>query len=147
VTGWLLDTNVISEWRKQKPDRRVIALVEAEQRSDLYTSVVCFAELKKGASAVADLVAGREIARWLEEALRPYFGDRCLGLDEETVLTALAMIDAAKRQRIGPSVPDLLIAATAARHRLTVVTRNVKDFHPLRVPVLNPFTAERFNGA
>ena len=96
---------------------------------------------------VPDLAAGREIARWIEEALRTYFGERCLGLDEDTVATALAMIDAARRERIGPSVPDLLIAATAARHRLAVVTRNVKDFRPLRVPVLNPFTGERFYGA
>jgi toxin FitB len=147
VTGWLLDTNVMSEWRKPKPERRVVDFLVQQPRALLYTSIVCFAEIRKGIDATDDAALRHALADWLDGSLRPYFGDKSLDLSEDVVLAAIGLVDESARRRKNLSLVDVWIAATAKVHHLTVVTRNTKDMANASIPVLNPWTGERFNGA
>lgn len=146
MTGWLLDTNVISEWRKPRPEPRVIDFLSQQDRTALLTSVICIAEIRKGLEDASDRIVAHSILRWLDEILRPFFGDRLLQLSEDLTLEALRFADDCERRRQRISVADVWIAATACVHGLTVVTRNTKDLVRTGVPVLNPWTGERFNG-
>ena len=101
----------------------------------MYISVVTVAEIERG---IAQQVArnpnfARDLAAWLERALAG-FADRLLGVDVPTA-RRWGRLSA----RLGHNGADLLIAATALEHGLTVVTRNVRHFEPSGVPVLNPF--------
>jgi toxin FitB len=147
MTGWLLDTNVISEWRKPKPDRHVVDFLAQQPRSKLFTSSVCFAEIRKGIEMAKDTKAKKLLAVWLEKTPRPYFGEKILALSEDVVLAAITLVDEIGLKRQNASLVDVWIAATAKHHDLTVVTRNTKDLVKTGVPVLNPWTGERFNSA
>lgn len=147
MTGWLLDTNVISEWRKPKPDRNVVDFLAQQPRSKLFTSTVCFAEIRKGIEMAKDAKAKKFLAVWLEETLRPYFGEKILALSEDVVLAAITIVDEIGLRRKNASLVDVWIAATATHHDLTVVTRNTKDLVKTGVSVFNPWTGERHNGA
>jgi predicted nucleic acid-binding protein len=147
VSGWLLDTNVISEWRKPRQNPNVAAFISEQPSISLYTSIVCLAEIRKGAEDAISAAESKIISRWLQQTLRPYFGERALGVDEEIVYRALRIVDAGNRKRQSLSIADAWIAATAQAHGLIIVSRNTKDFVRTAVPVLNPWTGERFNGA
>lgn len=147
MKGWLIDTNVVSEWRKPKPDRRITDFLAQQKRRTIWTSIVCIAEIRKGVEEAADQVVGTMIAQWLENILRPFFESRILGLSEDELLEALKIADQCERKRKRVTAADVWIAATARCNDLIVVTRNVRDFDPTGVPVLNPCTGERFNGA
>ena len=147
MTGWLLDTNVISEWRKPKPDRNVVDFLAQQPRSKLFTSAVCFAEIRKGIEMAKDLKAKKLLTVWLEETLRSYFGEKILALSEDVVLAAITLVDEIGLRRKDASLVDVWIAATATHHDLTVVTRNTKDLVKTGVSVFNPWTGERHNGA
>lgn len=145
MKGWLLDTNVISEWRKPRPDRRVVEFLSGELRSSLYTSIVCLAEIRKGIEDAPQASTRKALVSWLEQALRPYFGRNALDVTEDIVLTAMRMIDQLQKKRRAVSLVDIWIAATARHRQLCVVTRNTTDLVATGVPVLNPWTGERFN--
>ena len=81
----------------------------------------------------------------LETAVRPFFEGRIIQIDEEILVTWRMMIGDAQKRRIRFPVPNSLIAAAAFARGLTVVTRNVRDFVPLGVPVFNPWTGQSFN--
>ena len=147
MTGWLIDTNVISEWRKRRPERRVVDFLSQQERIALHTCVIYLAEIRIGAAGASDQALARSIPQWLDETLRPYFGGRILSLSEDVTVKALRIADECDRKRQRISVADVWIAAAAHVHGLTVVTRNLKDFVRTGVPVFNPWTAERFNGA
>ncbi len=147
MKGWLLDTNVISEWRKPKPSPKVIAFLEAQPRSKLFTSTVCFAELRRGAGMSKDHGSRLKLESWIEVELRNYFQGKTLDMSEDTLILALDIVDKANAARKPVSQVDAWIAATALYHNLCVVTRDVKDLINSGVPVLNPWTSERFNGA
>jgi toxin FitB len=147
MMGWLLDTNVISEWRKPKPDRHVVDFLAQQPRSKLFTSTVCFAEIRKGIEMAVNSEIRQSLTGWLEKTLRPYFGEKILDLSEDVVLTAITLVDEIDARRKNASLVDVWIAATAKHHGLTVVTRNAKDLIKTGVPIFNPWTGERFNGA
>lgn len=147
MKGWLLDTNVISEWRKPRPDRRVIQFLEGQRRLLLFTSVVCIAEIRIGIANVTNRGTAEDLRTWLDQALLPYFNDRVLQLQEAIVFEALCMANRLEKVRTSIPLADLLIAATATCHSLQVVTRNTRDFARTGIRVFNPWTGERFNGA
>lgn len=132
---YLLDTNVLSALRR--PDRHPGPTVwlRDQRPSDMYLSVVTIAEIERGIARQMsrDPTFARELAAWLERTLAG-FADRVLGVDVPTA-RRLGRLSAA----LGYNDVDLLIAATALEHGLTVVTRNTRHFHPTRAPVLNPF--------
>jgi hypothetical protein len=137
---YLLDTNVISEIRKAragKADRHVAAWAADQRATDLFVSVINIQELEIGVRLAArrDPPAGGLLRTWLDAHVLLAFGERILPVD-----LAVARRSAELHVPNPRPVRDALIAATALVHGLTVVTRNVDDFEPTGVPVLNPWT-------
>lgn len=139
MNGWLLDTNVISELRRPSPDVRVTRFVDMQPIRLLYTSVVTFAEVRFGIGRIVAPNRRAELERWLEQALRPWFADRLLPIDEDTILRWREMLDAGRRRGHTFSQPDLFIAATADLARLIVVSRDLSDFVAAGVPIYDPW--------
>jgi len=139
MTGWLLDTNVLSELRRPRPNAGVMRFVADRTLELLFVSVVSFAEVRFGIELVADASRRMEISEWLEHKLRPMFEDRVLPITEDIMLKWRLLVDDGRK--IGHTIaqPDLIIAATALHHGLIVVSRNEADFAKANVPVLNPW--------
>lgn len=137
--SYLLDTNIVSELRRPKPEPRVLGFIAAKPLDDLYLSEVTMAEIRFGIERVPDPLKRAEIASWLDHVLRPMFGGRVLSITEEIILRWRLMVEAGRQRGHTYSQPDLFIAATASVHGLTVVTRNVGDFAETGVALLNPW--------
>lgn len=135
--SYLIDTIVLSELRKRQPDSRVVAWLEARPSSTLYLSVLTFGEIRRGVEAMVDSRRRLELLDWLETQLPAWFAGRVLGIDGETADRWGRLL--ARAGRPLPSL-DSLLAATAQRHGLQLVTRNVADFRDVDVPLINPWT-------
>jgi hypothetical protein len=133
---FLLDTNVLSETRKRQPDVGVIEWISATPPDQLHVSVLTLGEIEQGILRIrnrGDHQQAAALERWLRD-MEAGFADRILPV---TLPVASAW---GRQQREQPlPVVDALIAATAKVNALTVVTRNVKDFHRSGTQVLNPF--------
>ncbi|MEN0110448.1 MAG: type II toxin-antitoxin system VapC family toxin [Planctomycetota bacterium] len=134
----LVDTCVLSEARRADGDPRVRQAFGSFPEAELYVSVVTFGELRKGIERLAPGKRKRELAQWLEQ-ITASIGDRALPFDAETA--AIWGELTAKAERVGRPIPivDSLIAATAIQHGLQLMTRNVADFEPAGVRVINPW--------
>jgi len=141
VTGWLLDTNVISELRRPRPNARVRDFVAAQPLEQLFVSTVTFAEIRFGIDSVSDPMRRAELGDWLAHRVRPMFEQRVLEVSEDVMFKWRLVVEDGRKAGHTFSQPDLIIAATALQHGLTVVTRDTGDFTLARVPVLNPWAA------
>jgi predicted nucleic acid-binding protein len=139
VTGWLLDTNVLSELRRPRPDRRVVAFISAQPLEMLYVSAVTLAEFRFGIEIVTDATRRAELNDWLAHQLRPMFEQRVLQVTEDIMFKWRLLVEQGRKAGYTFSQPDLIIAATALHHGLTVATRNVSDYERARAPVFNPW--------
>jgi len=139
VTGWLLDTNVISELRRPRPSARVRSFVAGQRLDDLFVSTVTLAEIRFGIESLGDPIRRAELHGWLQHRVRPMFEQRVLAVTEDVMFKWRLLVEEGRRQGHTFSQPDLIIAATALQHGLTVVTRDVADFERARVPLLNPW--------
>jgi toxin FitB len=139
VTGWLLDTNVLSELRRPKPDRKVVAFIAAQPLELLYVSAVTLAEMRFGIEVVTDATKRAELNDWLAHKVRPMFEQRVLPVTEEIMFKWRLLVEDGRKAGYTFSQPDLIIAATALHHGLTVVTRDVSDYEPVRARVFNPW--------
>ncbi|MBD2655397.1 type II toxin-antitoxin system VapC family toxin [Synechocystis sp. FACHB-383] len=139
MKGWLLDTNVISELRKKNCHPAVKAWTDSQSPTSFYLSTITMAEIRFGIERTEDEVFRQELNQWLDQVLRPWFGDRLLGVDEDVILQWRWLVEKGRKQNYTFSQPDLFIAAIAVVHDLCVVTRNVGDFEKSGVPVFNPF--------
>ena len=121
--------------------------LEAQSIEDLRTSTVNMAELLYGAEILDDIIKRRSLEKWIAEIVRPWLHGRITEVNENALLRWRLMIRNA--QFAGAPVPeiDLLVAAVALENNLTIATRDAKPFISTGVPVLNPWTGERFNGA
>lgn len=139
MSGFLLDTNCVSELVRTKPHPRVVEWMESVEESLLYLSVLTLGEICKGLASLPHGKRRTRLEEWLEVELRARFADRLLPVDEEVALRWGLL--AARANRQGKSLPviDGLLAATALHHNLTLVTRNTGDFAIGQVPVLNPW--------
>jgi predicted nucleic acid-binding protein len=140
VTGYLLDTNVISELSKAKPAPGVTAFIAANPIDNLYLSEVTLAEIRFGIERLSEPLKRSSITDWLDHVLRPMFQGRILPVTEDVILRWRLMVDAGRKRKHTYSQPDLFIAAIAALHGLTVVTRDTGDFAHTGVAVLNPWS-------
>ncbi len=140
MTGWLLDTNVVSELRKQRPDRHVKAWSDAQTADSLFLSSVTLAEIRYGIERQPDPTFRQELTVWLDHRLRPWFAGRILPVGEEVILEWRRMVARGRENSITFSQPDLFIAATAYVHALVVCTRNEDDFRQTGLRVFNPWT-------
>lgn len=139
ATMFLLDTNVVSELRKVRAGRadpQVARWADSVESAQLYLSVVVVQELEIGVRLLErrDPAQGQLLRRWLDDQVLPAFAERILPVD-----TAIALRSAALHVPDPRPVRDGLIAATAAVHGMTVVTRNERDFDGTGVEVLNPW--------
>ena len=136
---YVLDTNVISELRKAtggRADIQVTRWIIGVPPSNLYISVITIFELELGALRLRrhDLKQSAILRGWIDNYILPNFGNRIF-----PVTTAVAQLAASLHVPDPRPERDVLIAATALVHRMTVVTRNVSDFKPMGVPVINPW--------
>ena len=136
---WILDTNVVSELRKVRlgrADARVALWADSVESVDLYLSAITVQELEIGVLLVErrDPTQGAVFRSWLNTQVLPAFADRILPVD-----TAVAQCSAKLHVPNPRPVRDCLIAATALVHGMTIVTRNVADFEPCGVRLLNPW--------
>jgi predicted nucleic acid-binding protein len=136
---WLLDTNILSERRKLKPEPRVTAFYDGQPLSALYISVVSIAEIRFGIELQEDVTRRAELNDWLTRTLRPAFAGRILPVTEDILLKWRTLMEDGRKTGHTYSHPDLVLAATALHHGLTVVTRDRSDFDKARAPVFNPW--------
>ena len=140
MTGWLLDTNVLSELRRPKPEAKLVQFVSSQSLGLLYVSVVTFAEIRFGIELVKDVGRRMELNDWLEHKLRPMFEDRVLDINEDIMLKWRLLVEEGRKSGHTFAQPDLIIAATGLHHGLTIVTRDTSEYEIANVPVLNPWT-------
>jgi predicted nucleic acid-binding protein len=133
--NFLLDTVVLSELRKARPSGKVVRWIKAQKAQTLFISVVSIGEIERGIHGVrkTDAAFAAELELWLEVLLRLY-DDHVLPVSAD-----VARLWGQLSAKVGNDSVDLLIAATALTHGLTVVTRNEKHFVPTGVVVVNPF--------
>ena len=139
MTGWVLDTNILSELRRPRPDRKVIAFVAAQPLELLYVSTVTFAEIRFGIELVDDAGRRAELNAWLANKVRPMFEQRVLAITEDVMFKWRLLVEEGRKAGHTFCQPDLMIAATALHHGLTVVSRDISEYQKARVPVLNPW--------
>ena len=139
MRGFLLDTNIPSEFSNPRPDPRVVQWVDSVPEDFVFISVVTLGELRKGCELLDIGKRRYELENWLEVEVRNWFAGRILPVTE-AISERWGALDA-KRQRLGQplNIADGLIAATALEHGFTVVTRNVSDFRELGVAVFDPW--------
>ena len=138
MTGWLLDTNVISELRRPRPEQKVAAFIADKPLDLLFISSVTLAEIRFGIELVADAGRRAELNDWLGHKVRPMFEQRILSVSEDVLFKWRLLVEEG-RQRHTYSQPDLFIAATALQHGLTIVSRDVDEFQKARASVVNPW--------
>lgn len=139
MTGWLLDTNVLSELRRPRPDKKVVAFVEGQALDLFYVSTVTLAEIRFGIEILADATRRAELNDWLTHKVRPMFEQRILDVSEDVIFKWRMLVEAGRKAGHTYSQPDLFIAATAMHHGLTIVTRDTREYERARVPVLSPW--------
>ena len=134
--AWLLDTNILSERRKPKPEPKVIAFYNAQPLSALYVSI---AEIRFGIELQPDLTRRAELNDWLTRTLRPAFAGRVLPVTEDILLKWRLLLEDGRKIGHTYSHADSVLAATALHHGLTVVTRDRSEFDRAGVTVFNPW--------
>lgn len=142
MRGWLLDTNVVSEFRRQRCDPGVRRWAEAQEPERCYLSIVTMAEIRFGIEQLADARRRDEIAAWLDGVLRPWFRDRVPPLDEDVLLEWRRLVARGRARGVTFSQPDLFIAAKASLHQLGVATRNARNFRHTGAVVVDPWTGQ-----
>ncbi len=138
--SFLLDTNVVSEWVKPRPDPGVMSWLAAVDEDRVFLSVIILAELRRGIDRMAGRDRRRRLNEWLQTELPLRFESRVLPIDPAIADEWGKMI--ARRDAAGRPMGamDGFIAATAAVHNLTLVTRNVEDFRLSLDSILDPWT-------
>ncbi len=141
MKGWLVDTNVVSELRRPAPDQKVLAWSDAQSRASLYLSVVTIMEVRFGAE-IAGPAKKTQLEAWIDQTLRPWYGNRILATDEDVWLTWRRMQDRGRKRGHVFGQPDLFIAAQAEVFGLCVVSRDTGHYIAAGVPVLDPWRME-----
>ena len=139
MSGWLLDTNVLSELRRPKPERKVVTFITEQPLEDLFVSAVTFAEIRFGIETVPSVTRRAELNDWLTHKVRPMFAQRVLAVTEDVMFKWRLLVEDGRKVGHTFSQPDLIIAATALHHGLTVVSRDESDYEQARVPIFNPW--------
>lgn len=140
MTGWLLDTNVLSELRRPKPERKVLSFIAAEPLDRLFVSAATIAEIRFGIELAANPAHRSELNDWLANKLRPMFEQRILPIGEDVMFKWRLLVEEGRKNRHTFSQPDLIIAATALHYGLTVVSRDVREYRRAGAPVFNPWS-------
>jgi predicted nucleic acid-binding protein len=137
--NYLLDTCVISEFTQKKPEKKVIEWMDHVDEEMLFLSVITIGEIQYGIERLPDSQRKIELLTWMNDGLLHRFSPRILNLDSSIMYLWGSLT--ARFESLGKpmGVMDSLIAATALQHNLIIVTRNVSDFIPCGVQILNPW--------
>jgi len=141
VSGFLVDTNVLSEFsRRGEPDQSVKNWLKITPFGSLYASVLTLAEIRRGIELLAPSRRRDQLEQWLEdELLNSFDAANVLSITKAIGYRWAALMARAQEKGIQPSVIDGLVAASALEYELTLATRNVKDFAGLGVEIFNPW--------
>jgi len=137
--NYLLDTCVLSEYTRRKPNEKVIKWVENVEEEKVFISAITIGEIQRGIERLPESHRKTELQGWINNSLIERFGERILPLETQTLFLWGSLT--ARREASGQplAVMDSLMAATALQNNLVVVTRNVSDFLPCGVQVINPW--------
>jgi predicted nucleic acid-binding protein len=137
---YLLDTCVICEIIKPKPDENVISWVQDKNENSLYLSVLTFGEIEKGIEKAMDSARKRKLQLWVEQDLKQRFENRIIPIDLE--ISGRWGTLQGKAELVGKSMPvvDGLIAVSGLVHNCIVVTRNIADMEQSSAELLNPWS-------
>jgi hypothetical protein len=138
--SFLLDTNVVSEWVRPRPDPGVVAWLEAVDEDRVFLSVVTLAELRHGVERMAAGDRRRRLDAWLRDELPMRFEGRLLPVDEPVADAWGRVMAEREASGLRIEVMDAFIAATARVHSLALVTRNTSDFAPSVRDIVNPWS-------
>ncbi len=139
MKGYLLDTNVLSELRRPRPEPRVVSFVSAQPLESLFVSAVTFAEIRFGIELITDAHKRASLNDWLNLQLRPMFENRALPITEDIMFKWRLLVEEGRKTGHTFSQPDLIIAATALHHGLTVVTRDSGGYEKAGVSLVDPW--------
>ncbi len=138
ANGFLLDTNVVSEALRPRPDARVLAWLRAHE-ARAWLSVLTIGELEAGIRGAPNPRRAEALRAWLDDVLVPQFAHRLLPVDLDVARTWGERTAANRASGTPVGVVDALLAATAGHFGLAVATRNVGDFARLGVDVVDPW--------
>lgn len=138
---WLIDTNIVSELMRERPNAAVLAWLDAGRRNRLFLSSISVMELHYGLARLADGRRRQQLEAALAAVISEDFAGRILGFDTAAAEQAGRL--QAQREAVGRPVEvrDTMIAGIALANGIGIVTRNIGDFHGLDVPLVNPFDA------
>ena len=137
--SFLLDTNVVSEWTKPRPDPNVVAWLAEADEDRVFLSVASFAEIRRGVELMPEGRRRDRVAAWLAEDLPVRFEGRILGIDRRIAEAWGIVMARGQGAGITMGTMDAFFAATAEAHGLTLVTRNVRDFQTVGIQLLDPW--------
>ena len=137
--SYLIDTNVLSELRRPKPKAKVVAFISAQPLESLFISAVTFAEIRFGIEMLDDIQKRAVLGDWLNVQLRPMFDNRVLPISEDVMFKWRLLVESGRRKGHTFSQPDLIIAATALQHGLTIVSRDVGGYEKTGALLLDPW--------
>jgi predicted nucleic acid-binding protein len=141
VNGYLLDTNIPSEFSRDRPEPRVVQWLKTQPVTMLFLSAVTIGEIRKGLILLPQGRRRTELETWFHTDLPIWFRDRILPVTH-SIADRWGVLDGQCQLKGTPlNTADGMIAATALEHDLTVVTRNMRDFAGLGVEVFNPWDA------
>ena len=139
MSGFLLDTNCISEITRVQPEPRVLQWFKVADESLLHLSVLTLGEIRKGIAGIPQSARRSQLESWLEVDLQSRFSGRVLPISA-AISDRWGLLAAESKRKGRPlSVIDGLLAATALQFNFTIVSRHVNDFANTRVPVVNPW--------
>ena len=137
--NFLLDTNVVSEWVKPRPNLGVISWLEYVDEDRVFLSVITIAELRHGIERMPAGSRRKSLSDWLELDLHTRFEGRILAIDHLIADACGKIIAQSEAQGRQMETMDAFIAATALVHHCTVVTRNVADFQAVMKDIFDPW--------
>jgi hypothetical protein len=137
--NFLLDTNVVSEWAKPRPNIGVLEWLASVDEDQVYVSVVTFTELRFGIERLAASKRKQQLHTWLELEMPPRFDGRIIPIDLDVANTTGRLLAASQSVGRRMQTMDGFIAAMAQLYDLTLVTRNVTDFQHVLQRTLNPW--------
>lgn len=137
--NYLLDTCVLSEFTRRRPEEKVIRWMDQVDEEKLFVSVITIGEIQHGIERLPESSRKTDLLKWMNNGLILRFGQRILAIDTATMYTWGSLY--ARMEQAGKplALMDSLIIATALQHNLTIVTRNVDDFLPCGVLLTNPW--------
>jgi len=141
VSGFLLDTNVISELVKPKPEPKVTRWIESTEESLLYLSVLTIGEIRKGITLLPRSARRIALEAWLDHSLALRFANRILPIDQMVADRWGRLAGGVAAQKSPVPVIDGLLAATALHYNLIFVTRDIRDIAATAVPAFDPWMA------